>query len=305
MVYDMGIIIMKGAAMAEEIKDSKINTEMTAGEILREARTTGRRKREIPTIAKQLCIREEFLTALEEGDYTVLPEVVYILGFARNYAMELGVDPDMIVEKIKKELGVAKNDEVVATAPAPVQPEKPEAPKTPQNKESFVKKLNEIKDSRACKFVVKYWKWFVGGLILVVVLAGIAVMLMMPGGEDHTVAEAVAPVVSHEPAYQQPVRERFGVENRESGEIVFQSIQESWVKVEDARGKTVFSRVLVPGDVYYVPAGNKNKATFGNAGGIDVWVRGELVPHVGDANTRKTGITLDADSLLGIKKDKE
>ena len=111
MVYDMCIIIMKGAAMAEEIKDLKINIEMTAGEILREARTTGRRKREIPTIAKQLCIREEFLTALEEGDYTALPEVVYILGFARNYAMELGVDPDMIVEKIKKELGVAKNDE--------------------------------------------------------------------------------------------------------------------------------------------------------------------------------------------------
>ena len=301
MVYDMDIIITKGAGMAEEIKDLK---EMTAGEILRDARTTGRRKREIPTIAKQLCIREEFLTALEEGDYTVLPEVVYILGFARNYAMELGVDPDMIVEKIKKELGIAKNDEVVAVATAP-QPEKPEVPKAPQDKDSFGKKLNKIKDLRACKFVVKYWKWFVGGLILVVVLAGIAVMLMMPSGEDHTVAEAVAPVVSHEPAYQQPVRERFGVENRESGEIVLQSIQESWVKIEDARGKTVFSRVLVPGDVYYVPAGNKNKATFGNAGGIDVWVRGELVPHVGDDNTRKTGITLDADSLLTGKDTEE
>jgi len=288
--------------MAEEIKDLKTNAEMTAGEILRDARTTGRRKREIPTIAKQLCIREEFLTALEDGDYTVLPEVVYILGFARNYAMELGVDPDMIVEKIKQELGVAKNDEVVV-APAPI--EKNETPKAPQHKESFGKKLNEIKDCRACKFVIKYWKWFVGGLILVVVLAGIAVMLMMPSGEDHTVAEANIQVVSHEPAYQQPVRERFGLENRESGEIVFQSIQESWVKVEDARGKTVFSRVLVPGDVYFVPAGNKNKATFGNAGGIDIWVRGELVPHVGDANTRKTGITLDADSLLGVKNAKE
>ena len=76
--------------MAEEINDMKINAEMTAGEILRDARTTGRRKREIPTIAKQLCIREEFLMALEAGDYTALPETVYILGFARNYAMELG-----------------------------------------------------------------------------------------------------------------------------------------------------------------------------------------------------------------------
>ncbi len=285
--------------MTEEIKDLKTNAKMTAGEILRDARTTGRRKREIPTIAKQLCIREEFLIALEDGDYTVLPETVYILGFARNYAMELGVDPDMIVEKIKKELGIAKNEPVVVPQ-APV--EKAEVPSNVQNNENFAKKLNEIKDSHACKFVVKYWKWFVGGLILVVILAGIAIMLMMPSGEDHTVAEATVQVVSNEPAYQQPVRERFGVENRESGEIILQSIQESWVKVEDARGKTVFSRVLVPGDVYYVPAGGKNKATFGNAGGIDVWVRGELAPKVGDINTRKTGITLDADVLLGTTK---
>ncbi|MBQ6736058.1 MAG: DUF4115 domain-containing protein [Alphaproteobacteria bacterium] len=285
--------------MAEEIKDLKTNAEMTAGEILRDARTTGRRKREIPTIAKQLCIREEFLTALEDGDYTVLPETVYILGFARNYAMELGVDPDMIVEKIKKELGIAKS-ETSAPAPAPV--EKPDVQKPGMQNENFSKKLNEIKDCKACKFVVKYWKWFVGGLILVVVLAGIAAMLIAPSGEDHTEAVATAQVVSNEPAYQQPVRERFGVENRDSGEIVLQSIQESWVKIEDARGKTVFSRVLVPGDVYFVPAGNKNKATFGNAGGIDVWVRGELVPKVGDDNTRKTGITLDADALLGTAK---
>ena len=94
--------------MAEDFTDLQMNPEMTAGEMLRTARTTGRRKREIQTISKQLCIREEFLQALEDGDYTVLPEVVYILGFARNYAMELGLNPDLIVAKIKKELGIMK-----------------------------------------------------------------------------------------------------------------------------------------------------------------------------------------------------
>ena len=77
--------------------------EMTAGEMLRNARTTGRRKREIGTIAKLLCIREEFLTALEEGNYRVIPEDVYILGFARNYAIELGLDPDEVINKWKRE----------------------------------------------------------------------------------------------------------------------------------------------------------------------------------------------------------
>ena len=84
-------------------ENTKSMTEMTAGEMLRTARTTGRRKRELQTIAKLLCIKEEFLQALEDGNYTVLPEVVYILGFARNYAIELGLDPDVVIKKIKHE----------------------------------------------------------------------------------------------------------------------------------------------------------------------------------------------------------
>ena len=97
--------------------------ELTAGQMLHNARTTGRRKREIPTISKQLCIREEFLEALENGDYSVIPEPVYILGFARNYAMELGLNPDEIVEKIKKEMGIggdcADADEDVSACAMP------------------------------------------------------------------------------------------------------------------------------------------------------------------------------------------
>lgn len=290
--------------MTEEIKDDvKINAEMTAGEILRDARTTGRRKREISTIAKQLCIREEFLTALEDGNYTVLPETVYILGFARNYAMELGVDPDMIVKKIKHELGLGKNDNAVIAQDVH---EKSDVQKVIQQKQGCGQKIAAIRDGKVCKFVVKYWKWMVGGIAVLFVIAIIAIMLLGPSGDDHTEAVATIPVVaSSETVYRQPVRERFGTENRDGGEIVLQSVSESWVKIEDARGKTVFSRVLVPGDIYYVPAGNKNKATFGNAGGIDVWVRGELVPHVGDDNTRKTGIVLDADTLLGEKTSQE
>ena len=92
--------------MTENIENVDVVVEtpapMTAGEMLRNARTTGRRKREIPTISKQLCIREEFLEALENGQYDVIPEPVYILGFARNYAMELGLNPDEVVAKIKQ-----------------------------------------------------------------------------------------------------------------------------------------------------------------------------------------------------------
>lgn len=270
--------------------------ELTAGEMLRNARTTGRRKREIPTIAKQLCIREEFLEALEAGDYNVIPEPVYILGFARNYAMELGLNPDEIVEKIKKEMGlisdcVATDDEDVSACAMP-----------------SIKEEHWLKVwwGRAYQFVYQNWKWFGGalvGLILLVVL----IVVLTPGDNavhsDAATEPAAVVATSNDPEFKQQVRERFGVDNRDKAEVILQASQEAWIKVEDGRGNTVFSRVLVPGDVYYVPNGNKYKATFGNAGGIDIWVNGNLIPDVGKDHDRVAGIMLSPDSLLkGNKK---
>ena len=139
--------------------------EMTAGEMLKNARTTGRRKREISTIAKLLCIKEEFLQALEDGNYRFIPEDVYILGFARSYAVELGLDPDEVILKLKKELGIVKEeqedeeDEKVVLKKEPIK----------INKETL---LNWYKTS--LNYVKKNWIWFVSGavaLLFVIILS--------------------------------------------------------------------------------------------------------------------------------------
>lgn len=265
--------------------------EMTAGEMLRNARTTGRRKREIPTISKQLCIREEFLEALENCEYTKIPEVVYILGFARNYAMELGLNPDEIVAKIKKEMGlvtdcVPDDDDVSACA-------------MPSIKEESWYKLCFVK---SYQFIYQNWKWFAGAIVSIV-LAIVMIVVFVSNEEQvvKTPEEVVTVSAVQEPKYKLDVRERFGTANRDKANVILQASQESWVKIEDGRGNTVFSRVLVPGDVYYVPLGDKYKATFGNAGGIDVWVNGKLIPDVGADHVRKSGISMSPDSLLGNK----
>jgi len=282
----MTITINQGIKIMNETTNEP-SVEMTAGEMLRNARTTGRRKREIPTIAKQLCIREEFLQALEEGNYTVIPELVYILGFARNYAMELGLDPDEIVNKIKREMGQV--NDCVADASSDTGDT---ACALPDGTHAgfFV---------RAYQFVRRNWKWFLGGFLIILV-AVIALIVFMPRNTDTASQPQVVTTaaIMAEPAYTSPVRERFGTENRDKADVILQAVQESWVKVEDGRGNTVFSRVLVPGDVYYVPAGDKYKGTFGNAGGIDVWVNGKLAPKVGPDHVRKTGFSLAPKSLM-------
>lgn len=270
--------------------NTDVHSEMTVGEILRNARTTGRRKREIPTISKQLCIREEFLQALEDGNYNVIPENVYILGFARNYAMELGLDPDEIVNKLKREMGLVA--ECGTDDASDVQS------CTVADKEKWYRGLW----GRSLKFIRRNWIWFVAGVVLALAIIGTLVALNLNHESDSSnvqSVETVAPAASvMEPEYNVDVRERFGTENAENADVILQATQESWVKVEDARGNTVFSRVLVPGDVYYVPSGDEYTAIFGNAGGVDVWVNGVLAPEQGADHVRVSGISLSPEKLM-------
>jgi len=291
-----------------ETEHTKSVAEMTAGEMLRNARTTGRRKRELQTIAKLLCIKEEFLQALEDGNYTVLPEVVYILGFARNYAMELGLDPNEVVGKIKRELGLGgecrtSSDDIVR----PVR--KTEGASCKLNREPKAAKTFKMPEmaptfKKWWAYIVRNWKWFagiVGGLLLLTIL----VLVLIFSGSSNTAPETVpeeipviAPEEPSEPAYTQPVRERFGIENREKATIILQANKAAgdvgtWVQIEDARGKKAFSKIMFPGDIFYMPTGNGYKGTFGNVAGIDFWVDGVLAPTVKASRNSKVAITAE------------
>lgn len=280
----------------EKIVEKKV--ELTAGDMLRNARTQGRRKREISTIAKQLCISEEFLEALENCDYKKIPEIVYVLGFARNYAMELGLDPDEIVNKIKSELGIEPECET------PITNDDLEE----RNKNSEFKAKMQEWMRVSIEYVRNHWLWFaIGGGIIVLAML---VVIIFGGSETDTnvedtakktVVEQTAPAVQ-EPVYNIPVRERFGKENMAKAKVVIQAIEDSYVGVEDSKGRAVFGKTLVAGDVYYVPVSDKYKAKFGNAGGVDIWVDGVLAPKVGANKTSKKDVSLNPESLM--KKSK-
>ena len=294
-----------------ETEHTKSTAEMTAGEMLRNARTTGRRKREIQTIAKLLCIKEEFLQALEDGNYAVLPEVVYILGFARNYAMELGLDPNEVIAKIKHEMGIvgecrvnsddgARATKRVAAAGASCKINRDAKPEKTIKMPDFAALFKDSWD-----YIVRYWKWaagIAGGLLLLIIL----LLVFALSGNSSKTAEPVAveetPVVAPaeptEPAYTMPVRERFGVENREKATIILQANKNAgdvgtWVQIEDARGKKTFSKIMFPGDILYMPNGTGYKGTFGNVAGIDFWVDGKLAPSVKASRNAKVAITAE------------
>jgi hypothetical protein len=91
--------------------------ETHIGEHLRLVRTA--KKIDVSTAAHALRIRQDFITALENGDSKNLPERVYTLGFVRAYARFLDLNIEDTINRFKFEvLGDACN--FVHCAPSPV-----------------------------------------------------------------------------------------------------------------------------------------------------------------------------------------
>ena len=98
------------------------------------------------------------------------------------------------------------------------------------------------------QFVRAHWVWFAGAVATIILVIVVVAAVLGGKSNDDATMMADAPVVAAviEPSYAVAVRERFGVDNRDKAAVILQAIDESWVKVEDGRGNTVFSRVLVP-----------------------------------------------------------
>ncbi|HHP50532.1 MAG TPA: helix-turn-helix domain-containing protein, partial [Moorella mulderi] len=92
------------------------------GDVLRSAREAkGFTLEEVEEATK---IRQKYLKALEEGDYSSLPGRAYALGFARSYARYLGLDIKEITELFKQEYPQEEGKmvwEVKKTSPAPTE----------------------------------------------------------------------------------------------------------------------------------------------------------------------------------------
>ena len=250
---------------------AEAKNEMTAGQMLKMARTTGRRKRELSTIARTLCIREDFLDALENDDFSKIPELVYILGFARNYAMELELDPKVIITKIKKQMGIIKENKIE---------EEEKSSERPQKK---------ILDATG-KFLRKNSKIILISIMSLVVVFGFGLIL---SSKQHK-AEVTEEIQKSK--YNLPIAGEYGLRNRDYATVVLQAREPAWVQIKNSTGTVVFEHTLVEGDVYY--ALNGMIATIGNAGALDVWVNGKNISKIGKDHERVSDIVLSPENLI-------
>jgi cytoskeleton protein RodZ len=83
-----------------------------------------------------------------------------------------------------------------------------------------------------------------------------------------------------------------------AGNVVLEARMDSWIKVVDAKGKTVTNRVLKAGERYEVPDQPGLILRTGNAGGLDVLVGDQKAPPLGDVGAVFQKIVLERDRLL-------
>lgn len=71
-------------------------------------------------------------------------------------------------------------------------------------------------------------------------------------------------------------------------------IENSWVEIRNAKGKTLVSRVLKKGEKYLIPKKKGLTITIGNAGGVRLSIDGKSLAPVGERGQVVRNLSLDA-----------
>lgn len=85
--------------------------KMTVGTKLKTAREA--RSRSLDEMACELCLRRNFLEAIERDDISALPEPTFAAGFVRSYAKALGMDGAAMAADFRAEHGLSVAQPIV------------------------------------------------------------------------------------------------------------------------------------------------------------------------------------------------
>ena len=300
----------------------------TVGAALRRARLA--KKMDVRDVAAYLCIRPRFLEALENGNTKELPGDAYAQGFVRSYAAYLGLDADKTVAEYKREMsgriaeaeadaerieesesetltpkpvvlilslivlitvffvwkGFHTNDPVVVVA-AP----EPEAVTVLDESYPLPEQTAELAAETA-----------VEGPVPPVPPKKPQVPAAEYAAEPAVVSEPAAVDVVI-PVWRAPAGE--SVENihiygqrNVNPRLVLVANEASWIEVR--RGENILiSRVLNKGDRYQVSRNPEDLfLKTGNAGGLDIYLDGELMPSVGPQGALRSNVPLNPDYFI-------
>ncbi|MFA9431228.1 helix-turn-helix domain-containing protein [Egicoccus sp. AB-alg2] len=237
------------------------------GEALRTARQD--RGRSVEDVAQVLRTRSDYLRALEDERFEVFGGDIYAKGFLRNYAAELGLDPQPLLETYRREHGEEIGSTVLVSSGAATRP-------TPRNAPP---------------------PWIAWVLVAVVVLAGLAFIGTLGSGRapqqasQDPASPPPAPVQTEDPdqagdqddaADAEPEPEPEPEPTFDGVEVLLALEESSWMRVT-IDGSVVLEETVPAGETRAFGGDGADEVVvrFGNAGGVRAQVNGEEVDSLG------------------------
>ena len=296
------------------------------GGLLRDARES--RRLRIEEISAVLRIREDYLTAMEDDRFERLPGQPYDVGFIRAYAKYVGLDEENIVAKyraghpahevpivpqapIRKAgrpghlvavplvlavsiLGiwmiVAIADSQRSTGATPdavgALDETAEAASPPfGDAVAFVARLPEESGSNIISIREAYAE------------QSSPVGTTESSGEARVeIAALPASSALAERFATEPEGQMFGTDDG-TARVVLWARETNWIEITNAKGGILFSSTLAAGDRYYVADNTDYVLLTGNAGGLDIYVDGEMMPSLGEVGRVRRNLHLAPTTL--------
>jgi len=290
-------VVKRGRPKKEKLPASDM-LPLTVGVVLQQARQAKHMK--LPSISKKLKIKETYLDALEKGNYHVFPALAYGAGFLRTYATFLGLKPDELVARFQNETSDIKEEPLDL-------PRSHDAKILPSPKVVVLSLL-------ALFFLYLIWNFY--QIMTTHPFDAIEkpvlreVVEIIPSAEPAPVTADEIVIVA--PAEDKTVKAETKPEKVETkrtpavyglktpARVSFVATGKTTIEVRDVEADSVLlKKNLESGDRYNPdsdPEGLALKTT--NAGALDVYVDGKKIRTLGKKGQVKTGIQLDAASLL-------
>ncbi len=272
----------------------------TLGDSLRTARThSGRSLAELSTITR---VPSRYLTALEQNDFSVLPNRVFSIGYVRAYAGALGLDEQLAVERFKRE------------SPDPSVPLQPPVGVAFEEVKRYSPRL--IAAGLALVLAIVGWNvfqrvnlmrapepsalaeipesWTLGavpGQARIMRLSAplpappdqtVPALYVTPGleeqltGIDPASAEGIA-AAAEAPPVQKAFNPRGAVYGApaSASQVVLQARKSAYLIVRMGDGRVLFARQLAPGDAWRAPTGVAATVEVQDVSAFDIYLNGE------------------------------
>ncbi len=215
--------------------------------------------------AQKINLQYKYLDAIERLDKDVLPGLGYTLGYVRTYARLLGLNEQDVIARFKADMAAFHD-----------------------LGHDLGHDLDNIGNPRYVpKRSIRLPR---GSFAIGAVLACVLVIVSWYGmkADARSSRPDIAPVVQADNrglALVQPAK-------RDTDMIALKAIGPSWVQVRDGEGRTLISRIMVPGEIFETSRKNLPILSLRDAGAIELYLGGNRLGLIGQPGHAAKNIPL-------------